>query len=67
VWPDFKAFRLVDVGMNTKALQLRFEGSNGPDLGVLFFDQLSDGEKVAGGPLHGEGRAGDRSGTNCVD
>jgi len=31
VWPDFKSFRLVDVGLNTKALQLRFEGSNGPD------------------------------------
>jgi ABC-type enterochelin transport system ATPase subunit len=46
VWPDFKSFRLVDVGLNTKALQLRFEGSNGPDAGVLFFDQLSDGEKA---------------------
>ncbi len=38
VWPDFKSFRLVDVGLNAKALQLRF----GND---LFFDQLSDGEK----------------------
>ena len=46
VWPDFKSFRLVDVGLNTKALQLRFEGSNGKDAGVLFFDQLSDGEKA---------------------
>jgi predicted ATPase len=46
VWPDFKSFRLVDVGLNTKALQLRFEGSNGPDSGALFFDQLSDGEKA---------------------
>ncbi len=46
VWPDFKSFRLEDVGMNTKALQLRFESSNGPDGGVLFFNQLSDGEKA---------------------
>jgi energy-coupling factor transporter ATP-binding protein EcfA2 len=46
VWPDFKSFRLVDVGLNTKALQLRFEGSNGHEAGVLFFDQLSDGEKA---------------------
>jgi hypothetical protein len=46
VWPDFKSFRLVDVGSNTKALQLRFEGSSGPDSGPLFFDQLSDGEKA---------------------
>jgi len=46
VWPDFKSFRLVDVGLNTKALQLRFEGSNGNDSGTLFFDQLSDGEKA---------------------
>jgi predicted ATPase len=45
VWPDFKSFRLVDVGLNTKALQLRFEGSNGHKAGILFFDQLSDGEK----------------------
>lgn len=46
VWPDFKSFRLVDVGLNAKALQLRFGGSNGADAGVLFFDQLSDGEKA---------------------
>lgn len=46
VWPDFKSFRLVDVGLNVKALQLRFEGSNNPDAGVLSFDQLSDGEKA---------------------
>ena len=46
VWPDFKSFRLVDAGLNTKALQLRFEGSNGADAGVLFFEQLSDGEKA---------------------
>jgi len=46
VWPDFKSFRLEDVGLNTKALQLRFEGSHGAEAGVLFFDQLSDGEKA---------------------
>jgi predicted ATPase len=46
VWPDFKSFRMEDVGMNTKALQLRFESSNGPDGGVFFFNQLSDGEKA---------------------
>jgi energy-coupling factor transporter ATP-binding protein EcfA2 len=45
VWPDFRSFRLVDVGLNTKALQLRFEGSNSGG-SVLFFDQLSDGEKA---------------------
>ena len=46
VWPDFKTLRLADVGLNTKALQLRFGNSNGPDAGVLFFEQLSDGEKT---------------------
>ena len=39
VWPDFKSFKLVDVGLNAKALQLRFEEV------TLFFHQLSDGEK----------------------
>lgn len=49
VWHDFKSFRLVDVGLNTKALQLKFEGSrNSPDdkNGGLFFEQLSDGERA---------------------
>lgn len=46
VWPDFKSFRLVDAGLNTKALQLRFESSNGGAPGILFFNQLSDGEKA---------------------
>jgi ABC-type enterochelin transport system ATPase subunit len=46
VWPDFKSFRLVDVGLNAKSLQLRFEGSRNHDDGDLFFDQLSDGEKA---------------------
>ncbi len=39
VWPDFKSFKLVDAGMNTKALQLRFDGVD------TFFHELSDGEK----------------------
>jgi Fe-S cluster assembly ATPase SufC len=46
VWPDFRSFRLVDVGLNAKALQLRFEGTKGHNPAALFFDQLSDGEKV---------------------
>jgi energy-coupling factor transporter ATP-binding protein EcfA2 len=46
VWPDFKSIKLVDVGLNTKALQLRFGGANGGNLSELFFSQLSDGEKA---------------------
>jgi energy-coupling factor transporter ATP-binding protein EcfA2 len=42
VWPDFRLFRLEPVGLNAKALQLRFEGLNDS----LFFKQLSDGEKA---------------------
>jgi ABC-type lipoprotein export system ATPase subunit len=45
VWPDFKSFRLGTVGLNAKALQLRFEASE-DRAGLLFFDQLSDGEKA---------------------
>ncbi|MFP4499650.1 MAG: AAA family ATPase [Candidatus Hydrogenedentota bacterium] len=45
VWPDFRSFRLVDVGMNAKALQLRFEPEGNKPL-LLFFDQLSDGERA---------------------
>jgi ABC-type cobalamin/Fe3+-siderophores transport system ATPase subunit len=44
VWPDFRSFKLVDAGMNTKALQLRFEGDGGKPV-LLFFGQLSDGER----------------------
>jgi predicted ATPase len=40
VWPDFRAFKQVDVGLQAKALQLRFEET------TLFFHQLSDGEKA---------------------
>ena len=39
IWPDFRSFKLVDAGLNTKALQLRFDGVD------TFFHQLSDGEK----------------------
>jgi energy-coupling factor transporter ATP-binding protein EcfA2 len=45
VWPDFRSFKLVDAGLNTKALQLRFE-PEGSDPVLLFFDQLSDGERA---------------------
>ncbi len=45
VWPDFRSFRLVDAGLNTKALQLRFEPKQGRPI-MLFFDQLSDGERA---------------------
>lgn len=46
VWPDFRSFRLADVGMQTKALQLRFGAGNGKEAGALYLDQLSDGEKM---------------------
>jgi energy-coupling factor transporter ATP-binding protein EcfA2 len=45
VWPDFRSFKLVNAGMNTKALQLRFESEVGKPT-LLFFDQLSDGERA---------------------
>lgn len=45
VWPDLRSFKLVDVGMNAKALQLRFEPDDGKPI-LLFFDQLSDGERA---------------------
>jgi len=45
VWPDFRSFKLVDTGLNTKALQLRFE-SDGGKPALLYFDQLSDGERA---------------------
>ena len=40
VWPDFKSFKLVDLGLNTKTLQLRFDAE------PYFFHQLSDGERA---------------------
>lgn len=46
VWPDFKSFKLVDVGLNTKSLQLRFGKEHGRDTEPYFFHQLSDGEKA---------------------
>lgn len=39
IWPDFKSFKLENVGITAKALQLRFQQS-------LFFYQLSDGERM---------------------
>jgi len=45
VWPDFKSFKLVNVGLNTKTLQLRFGTEHGRDAEPYFFHQLSDGEK----------------------
>lgn len=46
VWPDFKSFKLVDVGLNTKSLQLRFDKDLGRDAEPYFFHQLSDGERA---------------------
>jgi energy-coupling factor transporter ATP-binding protein EcfA2 len=46
VWPDFRSFKLVDVGLRSKALQLRFDTPSKGAGGGLFFDQLSDGEKA---------------------
>ena len=45
VWPDFRSFKQVDVGMNAKALQLRFEEKDGKPV-LLFLHQLSDGERA---------------------
>jgi len=46
VWPDLKNLKLVDVGLNTKALQLFFGGTNGGNPAGIFFHQMSDGEKA---------------------
>lgn len=45
IWPDFRSFKQVDVGMNAKALQLRFDAKGGKPV-LLFTDQLSDGERA---------------------
>jgi energy-coupling factor transporter ATP-binding protein EcfA2 len=45
VWPDFRSFKLVDVGLNAKALQLRFDSGKGGRPTLLFMEQLSDGER----------------------
>src|SRR5579862_7336871 len=45
IWPDFRSFRLMDAGLNVKALQLRFEAADGHSVD-LSFDQLSYGEKA---------------------
>lgn len=45
VWSDFKSFRLIDVGLNAKALQLRFEPGIVRPPTLLSLQQLSDGER----------------------
>jgi hypothetical protein len=45
VWPDFRSFKLEDVGLNAETLQLRFESDDRKPI-LLFFDQLSDGERA---------------------
>lgn len=45
VWPDFRSFKLVDVGQNAKALQLRFDSGENNKPTLLFLEQLSDGER----------------------
>ena len=45
VWPDFRSFKLVDAGLSTQALQLRFEPEGCQPI-LLFFHQLSDGERA---------------------
>lgn len=45
VWPDFRSFKLVDVGLNAKALQLRFDDKSSKPM-LLFLHQLSDGERA---------------------
>ncbi len=45
VWPDFRSFKLVDAGLNTKAMQLRFEPEGSEPI-LLFSHQLSDGERA---------------------
>lgn len=46
IWPDFKSFRLMDVGSNTKSLLLRFDAVTESGKGNIYFHQLSDGEKA---------------------
>lgn len=45
IWPDFRSFNLVDVGLNAEAMQLRFEEKGGKPV-LLFLHQLSDGERA---------------------
>jgi energy-coupling factor transporter ATP-binding protein EcfA2 len=46
IWPDFRSFKMVNVGLRAKALQLRFEAAGGADQTLLFLEQLSDGERA---------------------
>lgn len=45
IWPDFRSFKLVNVGLNAKALQLRFDAEGNTKSTLLFLEQLSDGER----------------------
>lgn len=44
VWPDFRSFKLVDVGLQAKVLQLRFDSEQKLQT-KLSMPQLSDGER----------------------
>jgi ABC-type Mn2+/Zn2+ transport system ATPase subunit len=44
VWPDFRSFKLVDVGLQAKRLQLRFDSEKNHPM-KLSLEQLSDGER----------------------
>ncbi len=46
IWPDFRSFKLVDVGLSTKALALKFDTPTKKGDGSLLFHQLSDGERA---------------------
>jgi hypothetical protein len=45
VWPDFRSFKLVNIGASAKALQLRFDPGGGVE-GTLPFEHLADGEQA---------------------
>ena len=46
VWPDFRSFNQVEVGLNSKSLRLRFDSDNGRSSSPYFFHQMSDGERT---------------------
>ncbi len=46
IWPDFRSFKLVDVGLNAKAVQLRFDSDGSSRPTALYIEQLSDGERA---------------------
>lgn len=45
VWPDFRSFKMAEVGTNAKALLLQFDSERNKPM-ALRFDQLSDGERA---------------------